>query len=262
MRGNNIVDGYEDGNRNIDYSLKMADGWWFLSIFTLSTFSLAAFCCVGTLPSMMWSSYSLVGKGDLENYTFCHYCSKPKSPIKSHHCQTCGICVLDMDHHCPFIGNFVGAANHRHFLAFLISTVVSAICVAIMSVNAGLHIWPPLSLRSHIRLHGLSTDTAWTTMREIILALLNSAELLSARGLLLIYLFAASISVNVGLSVLLWQQLCFILEGKSYSSHLASQGSEQDEAKDCQNLFRFFGCPYSVSRFLPIIHSCPKTHRK
>ncbi|KAL8536936.1 hypothetical protein ACS0TY_012212 [Phlomoides rotata] len=48
-------------------------------------------------------------------------CSKPKSP-RSHHCRSCGMCILDMDHHCPFIGNCVGAANHRCFILFLIST--------------------------------------------------------------------------------------------------------------------------------------------
>ncbi|XP_044494837.1 protein S-acyltransferase 11 [Mangifera indica] len=232
-----------------------------LSISTLSTFSLAAFSCAGTPPSIMWGTYPLVGKGDLENYTFCHYCSKPKCP-RSHHCQICGICVLDLDHHCPFIGNCVGAANHRHFITFLILTVVSTIYVAIMSINAGLQIWPPVSLRSRIHLHGLSTDTALAIMKEIILALLNSAEHLSTRGLLLVYLFVASISVNVGLSVLLWQQLRFIYKGETYLSHLASQGSEQDGVKDCQNLFHFFGCPYSVSRYLPIMRSSPKTHKK
>ncbi|XVE85631.1 hypothetical protein DITRI_Ditri17bG0105600 [Diplodiscus trichospermus] len=68
---------------------------------TVSTFSLAAFQCAGTPPIILWGSYPVVGKGGLENYTFCHYCSKPKSP-RTHHCCSCGMCVLDMDHHCPF----------------------------------------------------------------------------------------------------------------------------------------------------------------
>ncbi|KAK0574328.1 hypothetical protein LWI29_021921 [Acer saccharum] len=102
-----------------------------LSISTVSTFSLVSFRCAGTQPNILWGSYPLVGKGDLVNYTFCHYCSKPKSP-RTHHCRTCGVCVLDMDHHCPFIGNCVGAGNHQHFIAFLISAVVSTIYIAIM----------------------------------------------------------------------------------------------------------------------------------
>ena len=73
-----------------------------LAATTVSTFSLAAFQCAGTPPIILWGSYPVVGKGDLENYTFCHYCSKPKSP-RTHHCRSCGICILDMDHHCPIV---------------------------------------------------------------------------------------------------------------------------------------------------------------
>ncbi|GAY43333.1 hypothetical protein CUMW_073710 [Citrus unshiu] len=156
-----------------------------LSVSTLSMFCLAAFHCPGASPLVLWGSYPLVGKGDLENYTFCHYCSKPKSP-RTHHCRSCGMCVLDMDHHCPFIGNCVGAANHRYFILFLISAVVSTIYVAIMSVTAGLHIWSPLSIRSHAPANVVGTDLAMRFVKEIIFALLNSALLMSSRGLLLI----------------------------------------------------------------------------
>ncbi|OMO72338.1 Zinc finger, DHHC-type, palmitoyltransferase [Corchorus olitorius] len=73
-----------------------------LATTTVSTFCLAAFRCAGTPPIILWGSYPVVGKGGLENYTFCHYCSKPKSP-RAHHCRSCGTCILDMDHHCPFV---------------------------------------------------------------------------------------------------------------------------------------------------------------
>jgi len=73
-----------------------------LAATTVSTFILAAFRCAGTPPIILWGSYPVVGKGGLDNYTFCHYCSKPKSP-RAHHCRSCGTCILDMDHHCPFV---------------------------------------------------------------------------------------------------------------------------------------------------------------
>ncbi|KAG4148819.1 hypothetical protein ERO13_D05G307832v2 [Gossypium hirsutum] len=72
-----------------------------LALTTISTFGLSAFQCAGAPPMILWGSYTVVGKGELENYTFCHYCSKPKSP-RAHHCRSCGMCILDMDHHCPF----------------------------------------------------------------------------------------------------------------------------------------------------------------
>lgn len=155
------------------------------------------------------------------------------------------------------IGNCVGAANHRYFIAFLISAVVSTIYAAFMSATTGIHIWPPLSFRNLRRLNGFSTDFVITFLRETIIALLDSAENLSARGLLLMYLLIASISVNMGLSVLLWQQLSFIYEGKTYLSHLSSGAGE----KDCRNILRFFGCPYAVSRYLPV-QNPPKSHKK
>ncbi|XP_015895798.3 protein S-acyltransferase 11 [Ziziphus jujuba] len=221
-----------------------------LSVTTIYTFSSAAFRCAGTPSTILWGSYPSVGKGRLENYTFCHYCSKPKSP-RTHHCRSCGKCILDMDHHCPFIGNCVGAANHRHFIAFLISAVISTIYVTFMSTYAGLHIWPPLSYTSTVHFNRPSRDLAFIALREVAFALLRSAVLLSTRGLVLVYLFVSSVSVEIGLSILLWQQLYYIYEGKTYLSNLNSHGSNNVEEKDCQNLLRFFGCSYSFSRYLP-----------
>ncbi|KAL9324807.1 hypothetical protein ACSQ67_005452 [Phaseolus vulgaris] len=232
-----------------------------LSIATISFFSISAFQCAGAPPNVLWGSYPAVGKGDLENYTFCHYCSKPKSP-RAHHCRSCRKCILDMDHHCPFIGNCVGAANHRSFIGFLISVVLSTIYVSIMSVYAGLHLWPPLTY-SFRHINGVSGSyLAWTILNEIVVAFLRSALLLSSRGLILAYLFIASVSLQIGLTVLLWQQLSYIYEGKTYLSHLSSQGDNEEEKKDCQNIVRFFGLQYSITRFLPNFRITRKKHIK
>ena len=45
-------------------------------------------------------------------------CQAAKPP-NAHHCSICGVCVVDMDHHCPFINNCVGRGNNRPFLLFL-----------------------------------------------------------------------------------------------------------------------------------------------
>ncbi|GAB4850654.1 hypothetical protein Ancab_029965 [Ancistrocladus abbreviatus] len=232
------------------------------SVVTLTMYILAAFHNAGSPPVVVWGSYPAVGKGDLENYTFCQYCSKPKSP-RTHHCRSCGICVLDMDHHCPFIGNCVGAANHRYFINFLIMAITSMVYVTIMSAYAGFKILPTLGYRTFNQLQGFENKTIlFGILRETVMVYLSSGVILSTRGLVLIYLFMASVSVEIGLSVLLWQQLCFIYEGKTYLSHLTSQRDNGNRERDCKNLYRFFGCPYSAFRYFPSSCNSKKIHRK
>lgn len=227
-----------------------------LSITTLSTYILAAFRSPGAPPLISWGSYPAVGRGALGDYTFCHLCSKPKSP-SAHHCRSCGMCVLDMDHHCPFIGNCVGAGNHRSFILFLMSAVASTFYVSIISSYVAYQIWPPLR---HIPTAVLSRSTFVTILTERTFAFLVSVEYLPIRGFVLIYLFFASISVEIGLAVLLWQQLCYIYEGKTYLSQLSSH-DDVDE-KDCQNIVRFFGFPYPATRYVLSIWNSKKSHKK
>ncbi|KAL5721430.1 protein S-acyltransferase [Ranunculus cassubicifolius] len=233
-----------------------------LSISTISSFSLSAFLSAGVPPTIIWGSYPALGKGALENYTFCQYCSKPKSP-RTHHCRSCGTCVLDMDHHCPFIGNCVGATNHRFFILFLLSAVTSTSYVSIMSVYSVFHLWPPLAYTPITRLNTHTTETAaYRLLKDLAVAFTYSAVNLSARGLVLIYLFIAGASVAIGLNILLWQQLIFIYQGKTYLSNLSSQGDDGIGKRDCQNILRFFGFTYSASRFLPVFSRTNKPHKK
>ncbi|KAL8486042.1 hypothetical protein ACS0TY_022956 [Phlomoides rotata] len=189
-------------------------------------------------------------------------CSKPKSP-RAHHCRSCGMCILDMDHHCPFIGNCVGAANHRCFILFLISAVINTLYVTIMTLYSTVHIWPPFEHTTLSQL-GVLVDTEFIfgDLKDKILALLRSAVFLSVRGIVLVYLFMASVSVDIGLSVLLWQQLSYIYAGKTYLSHLRAVDSEETMGRDCQNLVRFFGCPYNAAVYLPSYWKSRKTHNK
>lgn len=160
------------------------------------------------------------------------------------------------------IGNCVGAGNHRHFILFLISAVVSTIYVAIMSANVGFRMWSPLTYGSRIGLRGNDSYFALRIFKEITLSFLNSAVLMSPRAVVLLYLFISSISVNFGLSVLLWQQLYFIYEGRTYLSNLRSEGGERPGKRDCQNLIRFFGFTYPATRILPIFRKSQKKHVK
>jgi len=48
----------------------------------------------------------------------CKWCGKYK-PDRCHHCRVCRVCILKMDHHCPWIYNCVGFRNHKFFFLLL-----------------------------------------------------------------------------------------------------------------------------------------------
>ncbi|KAF8130173.1 DHHC palmitoyltransferase-domain-containing protein [Boletus edulis] len=54
----------------------------------------------------------------LPEYRYCNRCQIVK-PSRTHHCRSCGTCVLKYDHHCPWIGQCVGAYNQKFFVNFL-----------------------------------------------------------------------------------------------------------------------------------------------
>ena len=66
-------------------------------------------------------------------WKICQYCNEVK-PLRTHHCSICGICVLKMDHHCPWINNCIGQNNQRYFLLFLFHSFCYTFLVSILTI--------------------------------------------------------------------------------------------------------------------------------
>ncbi|KAF8660702.1 hypothetical protein AX16_001569 [Volvariella volvacea WC 439] len=69
------------------------------------------------------------------------YCVVDKiiKPARTHHCRTCGTCILKYDHHCPWIGQCVGARNHKFFVNFLEATSVTTLYTLSVLLGFTLH---------------------------------------------------------------------------------------------------------------------------
>ncbi|KAF9563931.1 hypothetical protein CPC08DRAFT_734637 [Agrocybe pediades] len=57
-------------------------------------------------------------------------CKGSWKPPRSHHCTTCGVCRLEFDHHCPWVGNCVTLPRLKAFHSLLLLVLVTfVICV-------------------------------------------------------------------------------------------------------------------------------------
>jgi len=72
-------------------------------------------------------------------YINCNVC-EVKRPITASHCYDCGVCVDELDHHCPWTGKCIGKKNlgfFHKFLAVLGFQVAFCIIGVIASIIAG-----------------------------------------------------------------------------------------------------------------------------
>lgn len=71
---------------------------------------------------------------------FCEKCLILK-PDRAHHCSVCGVCILKMDHHCPWINNCVCFTNYKFFVLFLGYALIYCLYVALTSLPYFIAFW-------------------------------------------------------------------------------------------------------------------------
>ncbi|KAF8967677.1 DHHC palmitoyltransferase-domain-containing protein [Flammula alnicola] len=61
-------------------------------------------------------------------------CNGKWKPPRTHHCSTCGVCRLEFDHHCPWVGNCVTLSKLKAFI-YLLFLVPLAFSIAVFPVS-------------------------------------------------------------------------------------------------------------------------------
>ena len=87
-------------------------------------------------PGIVFREPGLEGRdeeGPPPGMRYCALCDLHR-PKEAYHCYDCEVCVLELDHHCPWTGKCIGNRNLRAFYAFLTALSVHTLYVALVTL--------------------------------------------------------------------------------------------------------------------------------
>lgn len=99
---------------------------------------------------------------------YCKWCLKYK-PDRCHHCRVCNLCILRMDHHCPWVYNCIGFGNHKYFVLLLIYAELNLLLVNITMFDT---VW--WSTRVDVPVFTMCFVTAGAALGAVLLVLTSA----------------------------------------------------------------------------------------
>ncbi len=112
---------------------KDMSGYIYIDYFLVILSAGSLFHCA-CLSNSGYVGLTLPGLFDEESaiYYYCESCSL-RRPMNVLHCEYCNACVLDLDHHCPWVSKCVSNSNKRSFQFFLLCNMINVVYALIVT---------------------------------------------------------------------------------------------------------------------------------
>lgn len=222
----------------------------FLSLILITLlFALAGGCAIATIRTppgkVPWTFASSIEHSNdptaaliAEEVTICDTCNHRRPP-RAHHCSRCGVCVLQLDHHCTLLNACIGLRNFKFFvqtLGYAAAAILTSMFYLVGVIHPG-----PGTLLYHQSGRSVEPPTVATTIQHIDVYLATSAAAVS--GLLLALFFLG--------------QMLLLLQGKTAVEAVAFEGPSPHRDPSAWGAFSQLKSTFGgnvFEWFLPIQH--------